>query len=198
MTEASVRKNSGAGEAAWPMSPDGSGKIWVAALLFALMSLVLAPALVRGAPVSIKLAFVSHNMPLKLETYHLIPGLPSIPLWETRVVEDLESIPLGEKMKKSVVVKPGRPTYLVLMMYNTSKETVYFFAGPHSANPEEKSLGVRFKCLCVGQTYAVPPGKYWYRVVSLSTHYAHPGGPLLYTHALWAVPKEQALPYLAR
>jgi hypothetical protein len=63
---------------------------------------------------------------------------------------------------------PNNDRYtFALVVENTTSKKLYFHVVPHELTPEEYSLGAKFNCLCYGHIYSVPPGKVWYRIVSL-------------------------------
>src|SRR5665647_1623507 len=74
-----------------------------------------------------------------------------------------------------------------LVMHNSGKEPVYFFAVPHVVRPGTSSTGLHFECLCTGKIYKVPPGAYWYRIVRLQADKNFRAHAVELTHSLVGV-----------
>jgi hypothetical protein len=56
---------------------------------------------------------------------------------------------------------------LAMVVENTSDKPLYFYAAPHSIEPAQGSLGVKFYCLCFGDIFRIRPKTTWYRLVQV-------------------------------
>lgn len=98
-------------------------------------------------------------------------------LWETGSSGNLTATPAGSEIPEGkFVLYPGSKKTFVLVMHNTTKQPLHFFAAPHHVNPPTASLGFKFKCLCVNHAFKVPSGAFWYRVVQLQLSGKYRGG----------------------
>lgn len=89
-------------------------------------------------------------------------------LWQTGSSAGLAGTPAGSEIPNGkFVLYPGSNKTFVLVIQNTAKQPLYFFAAPHQVSPATASLGFKFKCLCVNHAFKVPSGGFWYRVVQL-------------------------------
>jgi len=150
------------------------------------------PAVPELAAATVKLSWNYDGLPKEMRVYELKEG-EKRKLWDTVVVKDLKSAPLGPEIKGPVFsIRPGQNKRFVLLFRNTSKETVHFFAAPHQMKPESGSLGFKFKCLCINKLFEVKPGHYWYRVVELRMSPNAKGRDLEITHGLFGVTVEDA------
>ena len=117
--------------------------------------------------VEVLISWENAALPGTMEIYRIKPGKRP-KLWETAAVKKLAAAPVGAKYEGSTLMSAaGRVERFVLVMENTTEETLYFFAAPHQVTPAQHSLGFKFKCLCINHAFKIPPGEIWYRVVEL-------------------------------
>ena len=113
------------------------------------------------------------------------------PLWKTKSVSDRSTIPVGKEISNGkFLVERGGSFRFVLVYHNTSSKEIYFFAAPHRVEPEENSLGFKFKCLCINHAFKVAAGDYWYRIVEFRASEHITGDKLDVSHTLIQVPEE--------
>lgn len=156
--------------------------------LFSLIIFYLVTAFathIHGASkTAIQLAWDYKQVPPTMKIYELNPQ-KGAKLWDTENVSQLSQAPITTEIPNSVLnFTPGESKMFVLVFKNDSKQTLHFFAAPHSVNPPELSLGFKFKCLCIDHVYEVPAGQYWYRVVELKTAPNYVGDKVTITHSL--------------
>jgi hypothetical protein len=152
------------------------------ALAAALLLGLTADAATRDVAIQLRWDYKDVAGPMKV--YSVAAGAKTV-LWQTGTVESLAKLPLGPELtEQPIAVTPGRPRRLVLVYANTSAAPVYFFAAPHHTEPEESSLGFKFKCLCVNHAYEVTPGRIWFRIVELRVDPDFVGSALTVSHTL--------------
>lgn len=131
---------------------------------------------------TVKVSWKYHDVPGKLEIYE--PAYDGR-VWEMGSRDSLSQLPVKEKITDSTVRVPvGEHKTFVLVLKNETRESLYFFAAPHSVDPVPYSLGFRFKCLCVNHVFSVKPGKIWYRIVEMTLNESFRGDKLEVTHDL--------------
>jgi hypothetical protein len=121
-----------------------------------------------AAPAAISVTFRYEKFPLQLELYNVKrPARDRVA--ETAVTGDLAHSPITKPLRGKIPLGPESEKAFAMVVHNTTKEAVYFFAVPHVIRPAASSLGLHFECLCTGKIYKVPPGAFWYRIVRLQT-----------------------------
>jgi hypothetical protein len=152
-------------------------------------------SLTKSDKVNIKLVWDFKNLPsnLKMELYEP-PSQRPFSLWETGSGKDESKLAFSKPIigdGKSIILNPGTKKQFVLVIRNPKEETLHFFAAPHRAEPEEASLGFKFKCLCINHAFTIPPKETWYRVVELKLSDAFLGDNLIVSHSIIGIPKER-------
>lgn len=152
-------------------------------------------ALKKSAKVNIDLVWVFKNLPtnLKMELYEP-PSQRPFTLWETGTGKDESKLSFSKPIYgdgKRIILNPGTKKQFVLVMRNPSEQTIYFFAAPHRAEPEEASLGFKFKCLCINHAFSIPAKETWYRIVELKISEGFLGDQLLVSHSIIGIDKER-------
>lgn len=142
----------------------------------------------RSDRVAIELQWIFKNLPpgMKVEHYEVSAQRP-VGLWETGSHADLKKIPVSIPVPgdgKTIIMNPGSKKLFVLVVRNPTSQTLHFFASPHRTDPDEASLGFKFKCLCVNHAFTIPPGEIWYRIVELKLAPNFLGDQLLVTHSI--------------
>jgi hypothetical protein len=146
---------------------------------------------VKSDSVQIILGWENKNFPLEMKLYEP-PLQRPYEIWDTGNTKSLEEAPVSSEIPQSgIVLSPGSKKTFVLVLKNTTSSPVYFFAAPHKVNPEELSLGFKFKCLCVNHAFKVMPGEYWYRVVELIMSKKYLGDKVEITHSLIGIDEER-------
>ena len=114
-------------------------------------------------------------------------------LWDTKNVTSLNDTGIKDLIKNNtLMLEPNRKKRFALVTYNPTMKPIYFFAAPHATTPEEFSLGLRFKCLCVNHAFKVEPKNYWIRIVELRLDPSFNAEKLNIKHTLIAIAKEKA------
>lgn len=152
-------------------------------------------SLTKSDKVNINLVWDFKNLPisLKVELYEP-PSQRPFSLWETGSGKDESKLAFSKPILgdgKSIILNPGTKKQFVLVIRNPSDETIHFFAAPHRAEPEEASLGFKFKCLCINHAFTIPPKETWYRIVELKLSDGFLGDSLLVSHSIIGIPKER-------
>ncbi len=100
----------------------------------------------------------------------------------TSAVKALE----GEEVKDGIFkLAPGELVFVKIAYVNDSDRVVQFRAIPHAMEPKEIQNLALFNCMCLGETYRVPPGKAWYRVIRVgAAQDMPPGTRFIATHIL--------------
>ncbi|MFN7904153.1 MAG: hypothetical protein ACK5P5_03125 [Pseudobdellovibrionaceae bacterium] len=117
--------------------------------------------------VTVSIQWKYKNFPLEMMLYHPATSFQGKFVGRTGVVGSMKKAKLGEQIQGEIQVARDSSFSAVLVVKNTTKQDVYFFAVPHEVSPIEASLGHQFFCLCKNLVFKVPPGKVWYRVVNL-------------------------------
>lgn len=118
--------------------------------------------------VEVELAWSPEGFPGKVRFFELSPQ--SIErLAETRSVRDAaRSLPIVREVTDGkVIVNSGSYKMVAMVIENPTNEPIYFFAAPHSIEPVEEGIGIKFICLCNGFIYRAKPHMYWYRIMQL-------------------------------
>lgn len=162
------------------------------AIVIALVAAVSLPVAAGPAKVKVTLAFTPLKFKGVMEVYEVAPGKKP-KLWETKTVKNFAEVPAGEKLEGGVVeIRAGSVERMILVMRNDTKKPIYFFAAPHVVEPIERSLGFKFKCLCINHAFGIPPEQIWYRVVELRMQKGFVGDEMQITHSLIPLPPERA------
>lgn len=92
----------------------------------------------------------------------------------------------GEEIPGGVItLRPGELTLVKIAYFNDSDKPVKFRGIPHYVEPQNLQPMTIMNCLCLGQTYTVPPHTGWFRVIRLGPAYDAPNGSrLVVTHVL--------------
>ena len=139
--------------------------------------------------VTVRVDFTYQNFSSKITLYRVPEDAV---LWRTRSVPTLADASVTSPLASNELqLLPGDRQRFALVMHNTTRETLYFFAAPHVMTPEENTLGLKFLCLCINQAFQVKPGHVWYRVVELQVDEAHQGRTLRATHRIIGLDEER-------
>lgn len=148
-------------------------------------------ALLAAAFVALTVDWDYGGVPPGMALYELTPGARKT--WTTEVYPSVEKAPVAKKIPASTVnIAPGETRQVALVYSNAGKNTVRFFAAPHSVTPARAALGFKFLCLCTSHVYEVPPGGVWTRVVELRVAKDFVGDRLTVVHQLLAVDEKTA------
>lgn len=92
----------------------------------------------------------------------------------------------GEEVKNGIFqLAPGELIFVKIAYVNDSDKVVQFRAIPHAIQPNEAQNLALYNCMCLGETYRVPPGKAWYRVIRVgAAEDMPPGTRFIATHIL--------------
>lgn len=144
-----------------------------------------------AAPTNIIIEWTYKNIKgLKIELHEVDE---KIPLWNTKNSQTLENTGIKDLIKdNSLTVEPNRRRKFALVAFNNTNKPIYFFAAPHSTTPDELSLGLRFKCLCVNHAFKIEPKMYWYRVVELRLDPGYNAKKMKITHSIIGVDSKKA------
>jgi hypothetical protein len=160
--------------------------------LFAML-LALSQTFVSAAaqePVKVSIQWDYKDFPGEIVLHEAKQGAR---LWDTRGVATLGDAPVGKRIENAVLsVTPGQNRRFVLVVHNSGKKPLYFFAAPHAVHPAEHTLGFKFKCLCIDHAFTVAPGASWYRVVELRLAKDFVGKELTVRHAIIGIDKLRA------
>lgn len=114
-------------------------------------------------------------------------------LWLTRNVTSLNGTGIKDLIKdNTLMVQPNMKKKFALVTFNNTDKPIYFFAAPHSTTPEELSLGLRFKCLCINHAFKVEPKNYWTRIVELRLDPGYKAKKMKIKHTITQVDKDFA------
>ncbi|HEX7672819.1 MAG TPA: hypothetical protein VF412_01540 [Bdellovibrio sp.] len=125
---------------------------------------------------NVKIHFSYDKTPLRIELYDVNP-LFKYSIAKTVITSDIKTAPLQKKISSSLSFAKGEDEKtFALVVHNSTDQTRYFFAVPHTNHPGAGSMGLLFECLCNHHVYKVPAHYYWYRIVRLK---AEPDDPNL-------------------
>lgn len=159
-------------------------------ILVVLMLTFLAGAACAEPAVKIDIKWIYKDFASPVNIYE-VNGHPI--LWQTNSVAELAAAPVGSPIVgSSFQLKPGQRRRFVLIVQNSTDKPQYFFAAPHSAQPEEQALGFKFKCLCINHAYTINPAEFWYRVVEFRLSPQFAGEGLTITHTIIGIDKKRA------
>lgn len=131
------------------------------------------------------------DFPVKLELFSLQnPKFARVGMMgklKSKVNDFLASQISSEEM----YVPEGDLVKFAIVVHNTTAKKIYFHLVPHEITPPEYSLGAKFICMCFGHIYSVPPGQYFYRIVSLQNVTPQVGREFTIRHKVIAIdPKD--------
>lgn len=153
-------------------------------IFFIILCLIWSSPVYPASKVAIQLLWDYKQVPATMKIYEL-NSQKGAKLWDTGSISQLSQAPVTSEIPNSTLnFTAGESKMFVLLLKNDTKQTLHFFAAPHSVNPPELSLGFKFKCLCIDHVYEVPAGQYWYRVVELKTAPNYVGDKVSITHSL--------------
>lgn len=154
-----------------------------------LLALLAVPAW-ADQPVKVNIAWRYQNFLLTAAIYE-VKGQPH--LWETKSVATLAAAPVTEPIAgSSFELAAGHKKRFALVVQNTGDKPLYFFAAPHTVQPEERALGFKFKCLCINRAYTIAPHETWYRIVEFRLSEDFSGPELTITHTLIGIDEKRA------
>jgi hypothetical protein len=137
----------------------------------------------------VRLAWTYEGLPPGMRVFEASPKTPAV--WTTDASRRLEDVPHGDEIARGRVrLRPGEEKTLVLVYHNAGEAPIRFFAAPHDVAPRAAALGFEFVCLCQNHVYSAGPGRWWWRVVSLSLSPEVTAPALKVTHALVRVTKD--------
>lgn len=92
----------------------------------------------------------------------------------------------GNVVKDGVfTLQPGTFVIAKIAYVNDTKTEIRFRAIPHIADPYELQRLTLLNCMCLGETYRVPPGQGWFRVIRVgAAKDVPPGSRIKATHVL--------------
>jgi hypothetical protein len=161
-----------------------------ALIIFALVCPAYAEQARHGQAVKVNIAWRQKDFPGTATLYE-VKGNPG--LWETKSVANLAAAPVGQPIAgSSFELKPGHKKRFALVVQNDTGKPMYFFAAPHTVQPEEQALGFKFKCLCVNRSYTIGPKETWYRIVEFRLFEDFAGTELTVTHTLIGIDQKRA------
>ncbi len=106
--------------------------------------------------------------------------------WHTVGGCNLEEALAGEPIKDGVLaLRPGELTLIKVAYFNDTDKPVKFRGIPHYIEPQNLQPTTIMNCLCLGETYIVPPHTGWYRIIRLGPGFDTPAGSrMVATHVL--------------
>jgi hypothetical protein len=107
-------------------------------------------------------------------------------VYEIRSYEAGEDPVVGWEIPEGILrARYGEPARFIALLRNESDETIRFWVAPHLPMPHVSEQGLTMFCLCTGQTYEVPAGGSWTRVMEFGvTRRANLEGPIALTHVV--------------
>lgn len=92
----------------------------------------------------------------------------------------------GEVVQDGVfTVTPGTFINAKIAYVNDTDAEVRFRAIPHAADPYELQRFTLLNCMCLGETYRVPPGRGWFHIIRVgAAKDVAPGSRIKATHIL--------------
>lgn len=115
----------------------------------------------------------------------LKPTVDQAHFWVTRNCDREETFE-GEPIKDGVLtLRPGELAMVKVAYFNNTDKEVKFRGIPHYIEPQNLQSMTIMNCLCLGETYTVPPHTGWYRIIRLGPTFDIPNGSrLLATHVM--------------
>lgn len=92
----------------------------------------------------------------------------------------------GTQIKDGIFwLAPGEVIFVKIAYVNDSDQTVRFRAIPHHIEPQNLQIVAIFQCMCLGETYTIPPHSGWYRILRVGAAFDMPAGSrFVATHIL--------------
>lgn len=92
----------------------------------------------------------------------------------------------GEPIKDGVfTLRPGELTMVKVAYFNNTDKPVRFRGIPHYMEPQNLQPLMVMNCMCLGETYTVPPHSGWFRIIRLGPAFDVPNGSrVVVTHVL--------------
>lgn len=95
----------------------------------------------------------------------------------------------GSQISDGIIrLAPGEIRFVKIAYVNEGGKPVRFRSIPHHIEPQNLQIISIFQCMCLGETYTVPPNSGWYRVIRVgATHDMPAGSQVVATHILTSV-----------
>ncbi len=95
----------------------------------------------------------------------------------------------GTEVKDGIFkLAPGEIEFVKIAYVNDSDRAVRFRAIPHHIEPQNLQIVAIFQCMCLGETYTVPPHSSWYRILRVGASFdMPPGSRFVATHLLTSI-----------
>src|SRR5690606_20925254 len=117
----------------------------------------------------VELSWLYRQFPFKLKLYTLpndmITRLNEVGNFQGDIRKQLRI--LNEVLDGKVSLVGTSYQMMALVTENPTNKPVWFFASPHKTEPVTETMGIKFFCLCFGETFRVRANSGWYRIVML-------------------------------
>ena len=92
----------------------------------------------------------------------------------------------GSEINDGVInLAPGELVFVKIAYVNDTNRHVRFRAIPHHVEPQNLQVVAIYQCMCLGETYTVPPHSAWYRILRVGAAFDMPAGSrFIATHIL--------------
>lgn len=113
------------------------------------------------------------------------PAAQAVP-WHTVGGCSIEDAFAGEPIRDGVfTLRPGELTLIKVAYFNNTDKPVKFRGTPHYIEPQNLQPVTVMNCMCLGETYTVPPHSGWFRIIRLGPAFDTPNGArVVATHVL--------------
>ena len=122
-------------------------------------------------------------------TITLHRALPGEPAWLMKSFPAGQSHEVGRDMGEVIAdgnlrVRLDEAQRVVAVVRNPLDRPVRFWVAPHLPTPHSAEQALMIRCLCVGETYEVPAGGTWMRVLELGIRRRDAVDTLVVTHVV--------------
>ncbi len=160
----------------------------IALLLFALSVIIPQPALgEQGKSITMQVNFQCVKFQGDCGNIHVLkPPTSQAQLWLSATGVSAAKALKGETVKDGIFkLAPGELIYVKIAYVNDTDREILFRAIPHVIEPNELQNLALYNCMCLGETYRVPPRQAWFRVIRVGAAQDMPAGSrFVATHIL--------------
>jgi hypothetical protein len=155
------------------------------AMILVLSACSAAPSTERGAELRVRWV-LPEAFPATITLHRTVQGQP---LWLMKSYPAGEAPDVGRDVGEEIAGGNMRVTLdqaerVVAVLRNPLDRPVRFWVAPHLPTPHSAEDALMIRCLCTGETYEVPAGGTWTRVMELGIRRRDAVDTLIVTHVV--------------
>jgi len=149
--------------------------------------------LIKKEKTEFQFVFQTRNFPLKVRLFNASEK-KKLKIGSTVIVKNIRDLPANREWPNQIIPSfAGEDRKFLFVIENQTEKDFYFYATPHSWNPEEDAIGSTLYCLCYNTLFRIPAGSIWYRVGLITSQPVKMGERTTIVHRIVGVDKSRAL-----